>query len=559
MKTNHIFKIALVAVLLFSNSNRLFSQEILSAIQAECDRSLAELKIDKLQRPFYISYAIADVKMLNINATLGALQHSILNTNRIGYPTLLVGDYKQNNLNFFNPETYYGFRGASRLPFENNSIGIRTVIWNDMDRNYKSATESFESKLGILSQQKLTEEERNLYDFEKVDPQTILLDPIKANIDQKYWENFAKKSSEIAKGYPDIIASHVNVDVKEQMTYYYNTDGTRYAYPTTLYRISMGISALTDDGQELYDEIYIEHPTFEQLPDLKTFTEQCKEFIHYMIELKNAPLIDDSYTGPVLIEKMALAEAFQSRFFMNSLIAKRAEVLAPEMRNYGRNMGGNGNNMELMMNKKVTSRSLTIKSLSGSKEYEGIKLDGYYPIDAEGVIPEKELTLVENGVLRNMLNGRSPTKKISGSNGHARFVNSQAGTRTMPGNLLLSSNDTYGGEKLKQKLIAAAVEEDLEYAYIVRRLRGDNVIAIYQIDVKTGTEKLVRGASLPDFNLRSFKRVLGASDKNFAYNTTSFGELVTYIVPEALLFEELEVTRNNNISFRQPFDLPMPQ
>jgi predicted Zn-dependent protease len=172
----------------------------------------------------------------------------------------------------------------------------------------------------------------------------------------------------------------------------------------------MDLSALTDDGQELSDEMYIEYSFSEQLPDLQTYIKQCEEFIFLFLELRKAPIIDEAYNGPVLIEKMALAETFQNQVVRPSLIAKRQAI-----------SGYRGNNMEIMMNKKIISRSLSIKSLSGTEIYKGIHLDGYYPVDAEGVIPDKELVLVENGVLKNLLNGRTPTKKIRHSNGHSRF------------------------------------------------------------------------------------------------------------------------------------------
>jgi hypothetical protein len=129
----------------------------------------------------------------------------------------------------------------------------------------------------------------------------------------------------------------------------------------------------------------------------------------------------------------------------------------------------------------------------------------------------------------------------------------------MPGNLQLTSNDTYTNEELKQKLIDAAKEEDLEYTYIVRRLRGANIMAIYKVDVKSGNETLVRGASISDLNIKAFKRVLGASNQDFVYNTTAFGPLTSYIIPDAMLFEELEVIRNNNINHRLPYVISRPE
>ncbi|MDR0725533.1 MAG: hypothetical protein LBF59_05950, partial [Prevotellaceae bacterium] len=93
----------------------------------------------------------------------------------------------------------------------------------------------------------------------------------------------------------------------------------------------------------------------------------------------------------------------------------------------------------------------------------------------------------------------------------------------------------------------------------VRRYRGNTPLSIYRIYVADGREELLRGAILPDFNIRSYKRTLGASNHELIYNTHSFGHFATYIVPDALLFEELEVSRNNNITFKKPFIVPQPE
>lgn len=51
----------------------------------------------------------------------------------------------------------------------------------------------------------------------------------------------------------------------------------------------------------------------------------------------------------------------------------------------------------------------------------GTPLYGYYEIDGDGVTPEAEMTLVEKGVFKRMLNGRFPTLKAPVSTGSARF------------------------------------------------------------------------------------------------------------------------------------------
>jgi predicted Zn-dependent protease len=541
MKTQYKFNILTVAFLLFANLLLAQNNTIISAIKSEVDRNKSELKIDKLQPPFFISYTVIDMKQLYISASLGTLTRSVENSQKIGVPNLLVGDYNRNNSNFrqhLSPRS---------VVVENDAKGIATGIWEDLDRIYKNAAENYEAKLAAIAQQNLEEEELNLPDLDKIDPVNIIVEQPKVNMDKNYWENFAEKSSEILKKYPEILNSYVNINILDPMIYTYSTENTQLATPDPYYSVNLYLYTVTEDGQELSDELYIEHSAFEQMPSLQFFTDTCESFIKYFIELKNAPIITEAYTGPVLFEGMAVPEAFQTHFFQSTLLASRKPIGSQ-----------GGNNTEMMKDKKLTSRSLTIKSLSGTETYKGKKLNGYFPVDAEGVVPEKELVLVENGVLKNMLNGRIPTKKFQHSNGHMRMNLNYMTPRISPGNILLTSNDTYAPDELKKKLLAAAKEEDLDYAYIVRRYRGNSPLSIYRIYVADGREELLRGAILPDFNIKSYKRTLGASNQEFIYNTHRSGNFTTYIVPDALLFEELEVSRNNNITFKKPFIVPQP-
>ncbi|MDR1887216.1 MAG: hypothetical protein LBQ70_04800 [Prevotellaceae bacterium] len=540
MKTQYKYRLLTVTLLLCASLLSAQDNTIISAIKSEVDRNQSELKIDKLKPPFFISYFVADLQQLYISASLGSISRSVENSQKVGFPNLLVGDYNRNNANF-----RQNF-GPRNIIMENDAKGIATAVWEDLDRIYKNAAESYEAKLAVIAQQNIEDEELNLPDFEKTSPATVIIEPPKMNMDREYWENFAKKSSEILKKYPEILNSAVNINIANQVVYTYNTENTRLAIPDPYYCMNLFLYTVTEDGQELSDELYIEHGTFEQMPTLQAFTDTCEAFVKYFIELRNAPIITEAYTGPVLFEAMAVPEALQTYFFQSTLFAARKPI-----------GGMGGNNTEMMKDKKLTSRSLTIKSLSGTETYKNQKLDGYYPVDVEGVVPDKELILVENGVLRNMLNGRTPTKKFQHSNGHMRMNLNYMNPRTSPGNILLTSNDTYSPDELKKKLLAAAKEEDLDYAYIVRRYRR-GPLSIYRIYVADGREELLRGAILPDFNIRSYKRVLGASNREFLYNTHSFGNFATYIVPDALLFEELEVTRNNNITFRKPFIVPQP-
>jgi len=541
-------KNALLYIVLFLGLQTGFAQTenlVISAIQKEVDRNKTELKMEGVASPFFISYMVFDRSEYNLSASLGSISSSGEFHRRHGVPTLLVGDYHRNNLNV----NVAGYFYPSLTSLSDNS-GIPITIWRDLDGAYKTAVERFKMKMAIQQQQTQTKEEENLPDLEKVNPVNMIMQPVPVNFNKGYWENFLRKASETAKQYPEILNSNVSLNIRNIMSYTYNTEGSRYAVPYTFYQLIFTANTRASDGQEITHTLYTENATFEQMPKIETYISECKSLMDNLLKLKNAPVIDDAYSGPVLLEGKAVELLFRQTFFQNNRLYAAPKSI---QQNYQQQQVQGGNDFELMLNKKVISRSISIKSITGQEYYKGQRLNGYYPVDAEGVVPAKELVLIENGVLRNLLNGRKPTKKIQNSNGHVRFDFNSNNFRVIPGNILITCNQTFSKEELRKKLIAAAKEEDLEYAYIIHDLFLNLISRIYVAD---GREELVRGATANDVNLKTFKRILGASDKEQMY---SFDVMQTHVIfPDAMLFEELDITRMNNIEFKKPYIVPKP-
>jgi len=99
-------------------------------------------------------------------------------------------------------------------------------------------------------------------------------------------------------------------------------------------------------------------------------------------------------------------------------------------------------------------------------------------------------------------------------------------------------------DELKKSLIASAVEEGLDYAYIVKKLTSENTQIIYKVSVKDGSETLVAGAEITPVPLSKLKRVLGVSKEQYVSNYLYSGEVpVSVISPKAILIEDVEINR----------------
>jgi len=557
---NKIIKKSFLLFALFLGVHSVSAQSnnpVINAIQKEVDRSRTQLKMEGMAPPFFISYSVLDKVDYSLSASLGTISRYDETHQRLGLPTLLVGDYQRNNLKMSER-----FLFPSLTALVDNETGIPVTIWKSLDGLYKNSVELYQSKMAILQQQTQTEEEKNLPDFEEVKPVNMVLQPISLNFNRTYWENYLRKASEVAKQYPDILNSDVSLNVRSIMTYTYNTEGSRYAVPYTFYQLTFTANTRADDGQDLKQTIFEENATLEQMPNLETFTSQCKTLMEDLLRLKKAPVVNDAYSGPVLFEGKALYNLFAQVFLRNNKLAAAPKLLQSQSANNGFVIGGQqsqqggGNDLELMLNKEVISKDLSIKSITGQEFYNGQRLNGYYPVDAEGVVPDKELMLIENGILRNLLNGRVPTPKIQTSNGHVRYDYNTSSYRVTAGNLLITCNQTYSSDALQKKLIEAAREKNLDYAYVVKLMMNSGANFFYKVYVDDGHEELVRDATLSDVaNIRPFKRILGASDRE---QINSFNNMTTVISPDAMLFEEMDITRMPNIEFKKPYIVAKP-
>jgi hypothetical protein len=303
--------------------------------------------------------------------------------------------------------------------------------------------------------------------------------------------------------------------------------------------------------------------------------------------LTKAKAISEPYSGPILFEGEAAAEVFVQTFFTktNGLNSVRKPAVGNEeiISLYPGKI--KENSIEAMLNKKIISRDLSIEALPTLTTFQGTPLIGSSIVDAEGVkVPEK-LVLVENGVLKSLLCGRIPTIKMKQSNGHSRPALSNGGveTTTGPSVIKMTNNNpatSLDKAKLKEMLIAAAKEEDLEYAYIVRKvvsnaasIENENSISfygsekpkidlsktiqVYRVKVSDGNEELVSFAEVQGLNIKSFKRIKATSTQMQVYNTmvqpingdlggwqfNLTGIPASFILPEGILFQELDLVK----------------
>jgi predicted Zn-dependent protease len=581
------------------------TQEVIKkAMKDEMDRNIGKLLLDKLKKPFFISYTIVDGKNLSIKSSLGSIVDSDENPFRKQSAKVLVGDYNLDNENFVNLSFggddggSFNFSSQGEISLDDDYYGIRRALWLSTDKEYKNAAENFEGKISAMKKQTLSAEDSlpDLCHSPKIS--VNYLDENIALPDKEKWESIARDISGVFKGNKDIFSSSVTINFIKADMYFLNSEGTETAQTLSSASVQINASTMARDGEPLKDHVLYYEKTANDLPGIEQIKKDALSMINNLVALRNAPVLDESYSGPVLFEEQAVAEIFSQKVFSSNggLIADRKGIYSkPQVVGFMNQM--KDKSLDDKIGKKVIAPTLSIKTAPLMDRFNDKNLIGSYKVDAEGVVPENELILVEKGILKTFLNGRIPSIKTKESNGHCGFrLSGTSFTSAVgPSVVIVSAEEKSSRDKLMKILIEKAKEDGTKYVYIVKKVICSNSgeseslsissimsfagglekkgglskpISIYRVNVETGKEELVRGAEISGITVNSLKKVKAVSNKEFVYNTMYEGsgggglfsmvlsigsrmmgglngKPVSFIVPDAMVIEEVEISKEN--------------
>ena len=474
---------------------------------------------------------------------------------------VLMGDYNITDEKFENNSNINDNRVKSsfELPLEDDYYGIRRSLWASTNNVFELAADNYRSKIRAFRHNNLSENPVTIPDFSKSPVISLNIQSSQQNMDQNTAEGLVKSLSAVFKNYPEIYRSSVSLTKFRAVIHFINTEGTQTLFPLEISAIMVSAASLAKDEDNIISQVCYYAKSTGGLPDTLKIKRDIHEMIDNILQLKQTDAYNDSYTGPVLISGQAAADLYAQCLFSgkNSLNAYREPVY-----NNSQNMSYGGNKaFENKIDKKIISRDITVKTEDQLTEYNGIKLLGNYPVDAEGVVPSKEITLIENGILKNLLNGRTPTPKINESNGHNRITVRGGGIseRTGPGILEIKSVNTKPDDQLKKQLIENAKEKGLDYAIMIKSsIPGDlfSSVNFYRVSLTDGKEELIRSAKIKELSLNLLNKILVSSDKQMVWNTVQSGSFnqpsysdgsvvsglaVSYIFPQSMLLEEMEI------------------
>ncbi len=510
---------------------------LLEALLTELDRSKTQLKMDQVQTPYYIEYRVNELEDIGAEAAFGALRENQHMHVRVLRVVVRIGDYKQ--------DSYFG-RGqgeSSILPLDNDPIALRHQIWLATDDAYKAAGQALAEKQAAMKQ--FSADPNPVDDFAKA-PQMIAIEPTASlKIDEAAWKRTLEEVTSLYKEYPDVQSVTASARFSAINEYLVNSEGTVTRSGKTTYNVQLSSSAQAADGMRLSRSPAFMVARPEELPTRDALLGEAKKMLETVVALRQAPIVEEEYRGPVLFAADA------GNDIVASLIGQNVLGQKPQLGKPNRTTGAFATSYKT----RVLPNFLSVVDDPTLKDFHGKSLVGSYAVDSEGV-KAQAVDTIENGMLTNYLLGRQPIRDFSTSNGHGR-----AAPGSFPGPslgvLLVKSSETQSPDELKKRVIQMVADQGKAYAYRVETLGPANSPRLlYRVYAKDGHEELVRGAVFSELDIRALRSDLIAVG-NDPLVSNRVGGAPTTIISPSLLFDELEVKRADTSKDKLP-DYPPP-
>jgi predicted Zn-dependent protease len=566
------FSVLLISIsfLFYSQFCLAQSQEddvVFKAMQDELDRTMNQLQMEDLERPYYVSYTVNDFHLMQVKASFGALTKSERLKRRYLKLDLRVGDYAFDNTNFL--ADYWSISPSyAAITLEDDYDAIRHKIWLSTDKAYKKALETLSRKRAYVQNKTITDLPE---DFSKEEPYTYTEPKVSFDVDSAYWVETVKDLSGVFTEYPFLNNWRIQFEKIAANQHFVNSEGSKNRQGESLITLEILISTQAEDGQEVFDFKTYYFKDEKDLPQKDKLKSEIKELAQRTLDITKSEKLTE-YVGPVIFTQQAAAELFRQLFSAN-ISEPRTILLGDERFSFmirKPKLAGK-------VNRRIMPEILSIKDDPTISKWQNSPVIGGYNVDDDGV-KAQPVSLVEKGKLVNLLMSRTPTKKIKNSNGHARGT-VQSTPKGRPTNLIVTSEQTMSYDELKEQLIQYCKDSDLEYGIIVKRLKDKNLemertfdysyfmsgqrkekeltppLEVYKVWVDDGREEPIRGAEFEAVTVKALKDITETGDDYYVHNFLlgHDNELPATIVAPSILIEEMELKETEADAIKPPY------
>ena len=495
---------------------------VLTAMEAELERSMRKLKNAAAAPLYYLSYSVYDVQTLDLGASYGALGYDDDSRSRNLYVELRVGDKTLDNTHQFRSQAPAGsplafgrgYSGGGSFPLEDDRDAIRTRLWDATDGAFKQAQIDY-MRVKTNRDVRVAEEDASS-DFSAATAVVHSEPASRIEVDRKLWADRLRKASAIFKEFAEINDSSVTFNVEQVRRFLVNSEGSRIEDNRDSLRITAEASAIAKDGMvvRLYDGIEV--PRQADLPSQEKIEEMVRKLARAVVDLRNAPPAQP-FVGPAILNSKAAGVFFH-------------EVLGHRVEGHRQKDETEGRTFAQKVGEQIMPAFMSVCDDPTCTSFGAKPLVGWYRFDNEGV-PAQRVQLVERGVLKGFLMGRSPIRNFESSNGHGRGAPG-ASPVARQGNLIIDSAKRVPYGKLKAMLIQEAKAQRKPYGLIIDEIAGGFTITqtfqpqsysllplrVTRVYVDGRPDELTRGVNIVGTPLSSLEKIVCAARDDDTFN-----------------------------------------
>jgi TldD protein len=529
---------------------------VLGAMKSELDRSVTTLGTAE-PAEYFLSYTVSDREVVTVSGSNGALLSSDDARGRWLEVQSRVGSYELDSTHKIGDRPPNWTSPGTTASLDDDLAVLRREIWSETDRQYRASAQAL-IKVQTSEQVQVQTAEGNAPDFSHETPHTFIGPRAEVHVDRKPWEEKLRKYTAAFSTSPDVLNSIATFTALAGNQYQINSEGTELAFGQVHYRLELFVQSKAPDGMDIERFANFDWIEPKEAPDDKTVFDRIKVMISEVEALDRAPLVDP-YAGPALLTGRATAVFFH-------------EVLGHRLEGFRQKDIAEGQTFTKKIGEQILPSFISVKDDPTEQRLNGQMLLGYYPYDDEG-IPSQDVHLVENGVLKTFLMGRSPLVNVPHSNGHGRR---QLGYQPIArmGNTIVSSTKTVSNAELRRKFIELIKTQNKPYGLLIDDIAGGFTftgrgqpqafqvlpLVVYKVFPDGRPDQLVRGVDIVGTPLASLTKIVATGDTQEIFNGYCGAESgsvpVAAAAPE-ILISELEVQKKETSTDKPPI-LPPP-
>jgi len=534
---------------------------VLQAMEAELLRSAAQLK-DAGEAPMhFLAYRVYDESGFSVRASYGALE--AVQRDRRGRTLdveLRVGTPQRDSTHKLRGGGFeFDFGGAEEVPMpvDDDPAAIRTALWLATDAEFKAAQKAFAKVKANLKVK--VEEEDPSDDFSSEARQVHIGPRAELGIDKAAWEKRVRQASALYRDHPAVHTSSVDFSAEVTRRFLVSSEGSRIQDERVMYRVMTSCGTTADDGMQLhlFDSVEATDPS--ELPDDARLAEMVTALAESLTALRAAP-VALPYAGPAILRSKAAAVFFHEIF--GHRIEGHRQKDEEEGRTFAKKVG-----------ERITSELISVVDDPTLARLGDKALNGFYQFDDEGV-PAQSVTLIDQGVLKGFLMGRSPVRNFPKSNGHGRCSPGFAPCARQ-GNLIVRAARTVSYPELRAMLLAELKKQNKPFGLVFDEIAGGFTVTqtympqsfkllplrVFRVHADGSPDELLRGVDIVGTPLATIERIVAAADDVDTFNGTCGAEsgwVPVSASSPSLLVGTIEVERQEKGTDRPPL-LPSPR